>query len=127
MPIIFLEPLTDVVLGDVELPAGTPMFFLLRPAMLDERRFGDALTYRPDRWSHDHPAGAHDTRAYLQFGAGPRVCPGRHLAAVEVRLVLSMLLAQFRVSLAADPASVREVLAFTMTPDAMPVRLQTRH
>jgi cytochrome P450 len=127
VPLIFLEPNADVVLGDVALPAGTPMIFLLRPAMLDERRFTDALTWRPDRWSHGHPAGAHDTRAYVQFGAGPRVCPGRHLAGVEVRLVLAMLMAQFKVALAADPDDVREVLAFTMTPDAMPVRLQARH
>lgn len=127
VPMIFLEPNVDVVLGGVAVPAGTPMFFLLRPAMLDERHFADAAAWRPDRWSHGHPAGTHDTRAYVQFGAGPRVCPGRHLAGVEVRLVLAMLMSQFRVALAVDPGTVREVLAFTMTPDTMPVRLQMRH
>ncbi len=127
VPIIFLEPNVDVVLDGVALPAGTPMFFLLRPSMLDERHFADPHAFRPERWGHDHAAGVHDTRAFVQFGAGPRVCPGRHLAGVEIRLVLSMLTAHFRVALDVDPAAVREVLAFTMTPDRMPVRLIARH
>jgi cytochrome P450 len=126
VPLFFMEPLADVVLDGVALPAGTPMMFLLRPAMLDARHFGSPADYRPDRWMPGHPLGAHDTRAFMQFGAGPRVCPGRHLAGVEVRLVLSMLLRDFRVTLAADPASIDEVMAFTMMPSAMPVRLHAR-
>jgi cytochrome P450 len=64
--------------------------------------------------------------AYAQFGAGPRMCPGRFLAGVELRLVLSMLLRHFRLSLAVPPGEIREVMAFTMMPDRMPVRLQAR-
>ncbi len=125
IPIIFLETLADVVLGDVAIPAGTPLFFLLRPAMLDERHFGRPAEFLPERWSAGHDAvQPHDTRAYAQFGAGPRVCPGRHLAGVELRLVLSMLARNFSVEHAGDPASIREVMAFTMMPSAMPVRLK---
>ncbi len=124
VPLFFLEPLADVVLGDVALPAGTPLFFLLRPAMQADRHFGRPAEFLPDRWLAGHQAvQPHDPRAYAQFGAGPRVCPGRHLAGVELRLVLSMLARNFSVELAADPASIREVMAFTMTPSRMPVRL----
>ena len=125
IPIIFLENLVDVVLGDVALPAGTPLFFLLRPAMLDEQHFGNPGQFLPERWTAGHSqVQPHDTRAYAQFGAGPRVCPGRHLAGVELRLVLSMLARNFSVSHAGDPADIREVMAFTMMPSAMPVRLK---
>ena len=124
VPLLFLEPLTDVVLGDVALPAGTPVFFVLRPAMVDEKHFGDPQRFLPERWAPGHgQVQPHDSRAYAQFGAGPRVCPGRHLAGVELRLVLSMLCRNFSMELAADPATVKEVLAFTMMPSAMPVRL----
>lgn len=126
VPLFFLEPNVDVVLGGVALPAGTPLIFLLRPGMLRDERFADAASYRPSRWLHDHAGLAHDARAYVQFGAGPRVCPGRHLAGVEIRLVLSMLLRHFTLQLAVDPAAVREVMAFTMMPSAMPVRLALR-
>ena len=126
IPIIFLETLADVVLGDVAIPAGTPLFFLLRPAMQDERHFGRPAEFLPERWSAGHEAvQPHDTRAYAQFGAGPRVCPGRHLAGVELRLVLSMLARNFSVEHAGDPVDIREVMAFTMMPSAMPVRLST--
>jgi cytochrome P450 len=127
VPLFFLEPQVDVELGGVRLPSGTPMFFLLRPAMLDDRHFADAAEFRPQRWAAGHEAQPHDMRSYLQFGAGPRVCPGRHLAGVEIRLVLSMLMRSFSLSLAVDPAAVREVMAFTMTPDRMPVRLTALH
>jgi cytochrome P450 len=125
VPLLFLEPLADVVLGGVALPAGTPVIFVLRPAMLDDAHFGDPHRFLPDRWAAGHGrVQPHDPRAYAQFGAGPRVCPGRHLAGVELRLVLSMLARNFSVELAADPSTVSEVLAFTMMPSAMPVRLK---
>ena len=126
IPVLFLESLVDVVLGDVALPAGTPLFFLLRPAMLDEQHFGNPGQFLPERWTAGHSqVQPHDTRAYAQFGAGPRVCPGRHLAGVELRLVLSMLARNFSMEPAGDLSSVEEVMAFTMMPSAMPVRLKS--
>ncbi len=121
-------PLEDVELDGVELAAGTKVVFLKRPDMLEDRHFANAKAYDPDRWLRGRAAdaGAHEPRAYLQFGAGARVCPGRHLAGVEIRLVLSMLMRNFRVTLAVDPVTIREVMAFTMTPDRMPVRLTAR-
>jgi cytochrome P450 len=125
VPVIYLETVADVVLGDVAIPKGTPLFFVLRPAMLDERHFGRPGEFLPERWSTGHDAvQPHDTRAYTQFGAGPRVCPGRHLAGVELRLVLSMLARNFSVEPTVDTASAKELLNFTMMPSAMPVRLK---
>jgi cytochrome P450 len=126
VPLLFFEPTEDVELAGVALPAGTPLFFLLRPAMVDAAHFAEPLQYRPDRWAPGHVVGTHDARAFLQFGAGPRVCPGRHLAGVEVRMVLAMLMRNFHIELTIAPASVREVLAFTMMPSQMPVRLRAR-
>lgn len=124
IPLIFLETLVDVELGDVAIPAATPLFFVLRPAMQDERHFGRAAEFLPERWAAGHAAvQPHDPRAYAQFGAGPRVCPGRHLAGVELRLVLSMLMRNFSMTMDGDPAAVKETLNFTMMPSAMVVRL----
>jgi cytochrome P450 len=124
VPLIFLEPTVDVQLCGVALPAGTPLFFLTRPPMLDARRFAAPGEFRPERWLGGHDP--HEARAWVQFGAGPRVCPGRHLAAVELRLVLSMLARNFTLEMACDAASIREVMAFTMMPSEMPVRLRRR-
>ncbi|WP_284619853.1 cytochrome P450 [Aquabacterium humicola] len=123
-----LEAREPTEVGGIHLPVGTRLFFLNRPAQVDERRFARPQVYDPSRWSRAvAPAdGAHDARAFLQFGAGPRVCPGRHLAGVEMRLVLSMLLKHFEVELACRPDEIEELLHFTLTPSRMPVRLRLR-
>lgn len=135
VPLLFLEANEEVQVAGMTLPPRTVVWLLLRPEMLDERHFADAAAFRPERWEREHKslgaAGggcplAHNPRAHLQFGAGPRVCPGRHLAVVEMRLVLSMLMKGFRVELACAPDELREVLAFTMMPERMPVRLHAR-
>ncbi|WP_250514998.1 cytochrome P450 [Caballeronia sp. INDeC2] len=128
-PYLSFEPLEDVRLQGVRLPAGTKMFMLHRPAMMDPNNYANPESYNPGRWLHASAAserGAHEPRAYLQFGAGPRVCPGRHLAAVEMRLVVSMLTANFTAQLATNPADIHEVCTFTAVPSEMPMRLALR-
>lgn len=120
--------LQHTVLDNVALPTGSKLFFLKRPAMLDPAHFDRPEQYDPQRWRRDRhaPGAVHEARAFVQFGAGARVCPGRHLATVEMRLVLSMLLRHFEVELACDPSGIDEVNAFTMMPSRMPVRLHLR-
>jgi len=124
-----LEARQDMVIAGVAMPRGARYFFVNRPAQMAAGQFACPQAYTPERWSRPSAAGgdeAHNPRAFLQFGAGPRVCPGRHLAAVEMRLVLSMLLRDFRIELACDAAQIDEVLNFTLMPSQMPVRLQRR-
>jgi cytochrome P450 len=123
------EPLEDVAVGGVALPAGSKMFFLTRPPMLDARHYSQPERFDPERWLRANAGSetrVHEPRAWVQFGAGPRVCPGRHLAAIEMRLVLSMLMNRFKVKLAVDPATIEEITAFAMVPNRMPVRLEVR-
>jgi len=135
-----LDTLQDKVIGGVALPARTRVFLMFRPAQTSEKHFACPHAYDPQRWLHKEgkegkegregragsEGAAHDPRAFLQFGAGPRVCPGRHLAVVELRLVLSMLLKHFEIELACDPAEIEEHVHFTMLPSKMPVRLKQR-
>lgn len=117
------ETLRDTTVAGIAVPGRTKLFFINRPSLTDPARYPEPQRYDPERWARE---GGHDPRAFLQFGAGPRVCPGRHLATVEMRLVLSMLLARFEVELACDPAQIEEINAFTMMPSRMPVRLLPR-
>lgn len=126
VPFNVFEPVADAVVGGVALPARTKIFALSRPAMNDPARFAEPGRYRPARWAADAPEGSADLRAYLPFGAGARVCPGRALATAEMRLVLAMLLKRFRVELACEPVAIDEVCALTMLPERMPVRLVAR-
>src|SRR5690606_34134171 len=116
------------VLDGVELTVGSRAMLLQRPVMQDERNFADPRAYDPERWlkTREEHMGPHNPRAYLQFGAGARVCPGRHLAGVEIRLVLSMLARNFTARPECPPEEIEEVLAFTTVPSKMPVRLAPR-
>lgn len=121
-----LQTRAPSTIGGVALPNRADLFVLFRPPQTDERQFACPHAYDAGRWAHRDDKGAHNPRAFLQFGAGPRVCPGRHLAAVEMRLVLSMLLKHFELRLACDPAQIEERIQFTTLPSQMPVRLIPR-
>jgi cytochrome P450 len=121
-----MQALKPMVVAGVAVPAGTKLFYVSRPAQTDSAHFAEPARFDPARWHRSGDGAAHDPRAYLQFGAGPRVCPGRHLATQELRIVLAMLLHEFEVQLACDEADIDELLHFTNLPSRMPVRLRRR-
>ena len=90
--------------------------------------FADSKSFRPERWleAAGHSAEGHNTQAFLPFGAGPRFCPGRHLAMLEIKMVASMLCRNFDISRAPDSPPTEEVFSFTMMPSSVHVRLRQR-
>ncbi|TGJ81697.1 hypothetical protein E0Z10_g7077 [Xylaria hypoxylon] len=68
-----------------------------------ERFFHDPSSFRPERWlARDHPkydpVFADDNhRGYMPFITGPRQCPGREMAKITFRLVVSKLFWSFDV------------------------------
>jgi cytochrome P450/nitrite reductase/ring-hydroxylating ferredoxin subunit len=126
-PTILLEANHDVVIGDVAVPKGTWIALHTRPPALNAHHFGDPLEFRPERWlDATATGGAHDPSANIPFGSGPRICPGRTLALLEMKLVLAMLFGDFDVERVGDATAVKEIFAFTMAPVGMRVRLRRR-
>jgi len=123
-PVMFLEAIADTVMGDIQMPAGTPIIALTRALALKPGAFHEPLAFEPTRWL-GAPAGKHDPRASLAFGMGPRVCPGRSLALLESAMVGAMVARCFDVSLASSQP-VREQLDFTMKPANLRVRFTPR-
>lgn len=54
--------------------------------------------FRPERFAPEAPSRPRDS--YFPFGTGQRVCIGRHLAMLEMQLILSMVAQRFRPRLA---------------------------
>lgn len=124
-PLLFLEPIADEVLGDVLIPKGTMVVALTRAPVLDPTRFGAPLEFRPERWL-GAPTGPHDAAAHLPFGSGPRICPGRGLALIEMRVVLASLARAFTFERVGPRDAVTEIFAFTMAPRDLSVRVRRR-
>ncbi len=126
-PHVFFEPTEDVVVGDVAVPRGTGLIALTRFPTRDARRFYEPLAFRPERWISPGAGGrAHDAAAHVPFGSGPRICPGRTLALVEMRVALSMMARSFDMERVGRSSDVKEVMAFTLTPEGLRVRLKRR-
>lgn len=126
-PIIMLEPIRDTQAGGIELPAGTLVMCLMRAGATDERRFPDAQLFDPDRWLTGHSASS-AKRVAMPFGAGPRLCPGRYLAMLEMKMVIAMLLTRFEIESVTAPGGgdAQEHLAFTMSPVGLKLRITPR-
>lgn len=121
--VILVEAVDNTELAGVTLPAGTRVILLTRKAAFREQSFARAREFRPERWLTD---GGADSKDYLAFGAGPRVCPGRNLAHLEAKAALAVLASGFDVTLDPDAPPVYEDFGFTTGPSAVPVRLRTR-
>jgi cytochrome P450 len=62
----------------------------------------------------------------MPFGSGPRICPGRSLALLEMKVVLALLYGSFDVERAGAATDVEERFSFTMMPEGLAVRLRPR-
>jgi cytochrome P450 len=64
----------------------------------------------------------------MPFGSGPRMCPGRYLALLEMKMAMAVLLQHFDITSVDTPdgAPPPEVMSFTMTPVGLRMRLARR-
>ena len=110
-PLLFFEVLEATTVGGIEMPVGSRLVCLTRHADVRTRPAFD-----PD----------HEDKRSLNFGAGPRFCPGRNLALLEARAALATLAHGFEIAL--DPAAppVGERFGFTMAPSALQVTVRRR-
>jgi len=119
-----LEALVDTVVGDVQIAPGTMVWCVMRGGSLDDTWFANAAQFDPQRWLDDTA----DKKASMPFGAGPRTCPGRYLALLEIKVAMAMLLTRFEIlSVAtAHGGAPREKMGFVMEPESLQMRLRVR-
>jgi cytochrome P450 len=130
-PFIVLEALHDTTLADVLVPRGTFVWCVMRHDSVSEAHFPEPTVFNPSRWLDSaDPAltPSSPKRVSMPFGAGPRVCPGRYLAMLEIKMAMAMLLASFEIDSVgtADGTEPREHMAFAMAPVGLQMRLRAR-
>lgn len=123
-PLIFLCTNKDVMLGNLQLPANTNVILALRHLSTSEESYSDANTFKPERWIENSKARI-ENMAPMPFGGGPRMCPGRNLAQMEIRSVVAMLARNFEIE-PYDDREVSEIIAFTMSPKNLRIKFKSR-
>ncbi|KIY00905.1 uncharacterized protein Z520_03571 [Fonsecaea multimorphosa CBS 102226] len=104
----FVRPLLErevppggAVIAGKFLPGGTTVGVSVSNVHFDRTVFGkDADEFRPDRWLDPDPQRrVLMERSVLGFGAGKRVCLGKHIAELEMKMVIPRILLEFDLSL----------------------------
>ena len=126
-PLLCMETNFDFELDGLKIPKATPVMLINRCGALREENFTDAHLFKPERWLEPKPIGcAHNRNASLPFGSGPRFCPGRNLAMLEIKMAIAMVCKNFSVSRVNTSQPVKEVFSFMMMPDNLQVKFQKR-
>ncbi|SEF36874.1 Cytochrome P450 [Amycolatopsis pretoriensis] len=108
----------DTQLGGMPLSPGDRLLLAWGSANRDERRFDDGEVFRLDRERSRTP--------HLGWGAGEHRCLGRHLARVELRVMLEELLRALPDFRLQPDATVRRTFGIIRGVAALPVRWSRR-
>jgi cytochrome P450 len=130
-PVIGLQALRDSVVGDVQVPKDCVIINVMRRDSVSDAHTPRAASFEPERWLVDGASGAigtHPKRTSMPFGAGPRICPGRYMAMLEMKLAAAVLLSRFDIQMVdtADGLPAREKLNLAMAPVGLRMRLKLR-
>jgi cytochrome P450 len=126
-----MQALRETTLGDVVIPAGTVVMAVMRRDSVSEQHVPRAAAFEPERWLADGgPARAANAakRISMPFGAGPRICPGRYLALLEMKMAMATLLGRFDIRSVDTPdgQEARELLQLAMAPVGLTMKLGLR-
>ncbi|KAE8651323.1 cytochrome P450 734A6 [Cucumis sativus] len=81
-----------LTLGNIDVPEGTQLQLSVVAIHHDKELWGeDAHNFNPMRFSEPRKHLA----SFLPFGLGPRICVGQHLALIEAKVALAMIIQRF--------------------------------
>lgn len=124
-PFLYLEGLEDEELCGYRIPKGTMIIALLSGKSFDNEVFKQPEQFNPKRWLDITPETVRKyANELMPFGAGPRLCPGRQLSFVEMKLGLIELLRNFKFERSIDHGPTQERFLFTVVPDNLMVKAQ---
>lgn len=94
------EALEQVQIGNLKIPKGVCTWTLISTLHRDLSIWGqDANEFRPQRFKDGLYKACKFPQAYIPFGLGTRLCVGRNFAMVELKVVISLIVSNFKFSL----------------------------
>jgi cytochrome P450 len=123
--IIVREPYEDDQLGDVAVPAGTPVAILTYLVHRDPAIWTNPEGFDPNRFLPGAPP--RPRHAFMPFGAGRRVCVGSGFALMEGVLLTAMIAQRFQLDLAPAARIIPEATITLRPKHGIPMTLTPRH
>ncbi|CAK9329917.1 unnamed protein product [Citrullus colocynthis] len=91
----FRIALTDFVFNGFYIPKGWKLYWSAAATHKNAEYFAEPLKFEPKRFEGKGPAPF----TYVPFGGGPRMCPGKEYARLEVLVFMHHLIKRFRLQL----------------------------
>lgn len=98
-----LTPPTGIHIDGTFIPGNTIVSVPNYTIQRDPRYWDNALEFTPERWEKLTPEKA----PWTAFNRGQWVCPGKNLAMMELRMVLSRIALRFDIEFASDDAELK--------------------
>lgn len=115
VPVFAREAIEDDKIGKYEIPAGTSILLSQFLIHRDESIWDNPEEFDPERFTD----GKQDERhrfSYFPFGGGARMCIGRELALLEARIILSLVVNEYRLERSEPSREIGTDVAVTMSP-----------
>lgn len=127
-PFVPLEAAVDTELEGTSIPKGVVTFVLFTDAQLSDKYFTRAKEFLPQRWiASERPSEwTHNPSFSMPFGGGPRFCPGRSLAFLEIKMLISMFAKNFRLLPPNTKRIVKDEFTFVTQPVGLFGRIERR-
>jgi cytochrome P450 len=121
-PFMPLEATKETEVAGVRVPRGSIVWNIFRHDTVDEKHFDNPTQFNPER------GPSQSARVSMPFGSGPRTCPGRYLAILEIKIAMAMLLGSFQIKAVDTPdgGEARELMAFVMSPIGLTMKLERK-
>ncbi|KAJ6718843.1 CYTOCHROME P450 714C2-LIKE [Salix purpurea] len=94
------QTLQDVKLCDMQVPKGVNIWIWGPALHRDPDLWGpDADKFNPGRFIDGVSGACKSSHAYIPFGVGARVCPGKKLGMIQMEVLFAMILSNFNLSI----------------------------
>ncbi|KAK2970948.1 hypothetical protein RJ640_004740 [Escallonia rubra] len=115
----FREAITDFTFAGFTIPKGWKTFWTVHTTHKNPKYFPDPEKFDPSRFEGSGPA----PYTFVPFGGGPRMCPGKEYARLEVLVFVHDVVTKFKL----EKSIPDEKIVFHASPvpmNGLPVRLQ---
>jgi cytochrome P450 len=100
VPLVPREAFEDLKFGDILVPKGFNLWTLLVALHQDPDIWGpNAKEFNPERFANGVNGSCKLPHVYMPFGVGPRTCLGQNFAMAELKIILSLIVSNFSLSL----------------------------